>query len=87
MSVAQGNASSGWSVTGQNEASEVNGAGQLLKGVRIYFRTGGGVDSSVFVPESQYNAAAVRAAIAARAAVVDEIASLAGQQGMRAGGS
>lgn len=66
----------GWSVTGQTEDTNVTPDGRVEHGVKVLFRTSSGVDSSVFVPNASYNAVNVRAAITARAAVLESVAGL-----------
>lgn len=70
-----------WRVTGQTEDTQLTADGRVLAGVKVLFRTSAGVDSSVFVPNDQYNAAAVRAAVAARAAAIDSVSGLSGTIG------
>lgn len=72
--------SSGWVVTSQvaDQIQNTN-AGQTVTGTQVYFRTGDGNAASVFIAEEHYNAATVRKAIEAKAALVDEIGNLVGQ--------
>jgi hypothetical protein len=81
MTVANGSPSSGWTVTGQTQTTQVNDAGVVVQGVRVQFRTGNGTAGYVFVPMAQYTPDQVRMAIAAQAAVVDQVDALAGQAG------
>lgn len=67
-----------WTVTGQVETTDQGPDGTYVPGVRISFRTATGANGSVFLPHAQYTVAAVRSAIAARAAVLDEVAGLTG---------
>lgn len=67
--------SSGWAVTGQTETTRVDDAGQTVRGVVVYFRTGAGQTSSVFVPGNLYPDQ-VQAMVAAKAAQVDAVANL-----------
>lgn len=66
-----------WTVTRQRpESSWVDG--QYLDGIRVFFDTGAGQSDSVWVSNNDYSASRVRSAIAARAAIVDEVAGLTG---------
>lgn len=76
MTMPAAAASSGWTVTGQQETTKPDTAGNFTQGVTVYFTTGAGVQSSVFVPNLQYTQDNVRAAIAARAAQVDAVQAL-----------
>ena len=64
------------SVTGQIEQTQVGANGTLVQGMTITFTTGTGTTGSVFVPLAQYNAATVKAMIAAQAAKIDAVAAL-----------
>lgn len=68
----------GWNVEGQQETTELDARGRAVTGYRIEFRTGKGQRGSVFLPKSQYNPTNVRAAIAAQAGQLDEVAGLSG---------
>lgn len=68
----------GWKVTDQVQTTEADPRGGAARGYRIHFTTGKGVASSVFVSEARYNASNVRAAVAAQAAVIDEVHGLQG---------
>ncbi len=69
--------SSGWRVTGQGApTSDVDSTGTVTRGVTVYFQTGNGVNSSVFVPETNYTPDLVRAQIAQKAAALDTVGSL-----------
>lgn len=52
--------------------------GDPVLGTVVYFDTGNGNNGSVFVPASKYTAKHVRAMVAAKAALIDEIGSLTG---------
>lgn len=65
-----------WRVTGQQATSRASDDGQLQDGVTVFFTTGNGQRSSVFVPNSLYQPDNVRAAIATRAALVDQVAGM-----------
>lgn len=67
-----------WRVTGQVEDTRVSVDGRVETGVKVLFRTAAGVDSSVFVPNAQYSATAVLAAISERVAVLDAVSGLTG---------
>lgn len=65
-----------WRVTGQVEQTGLDSNNRYVPGVRISFTTREGIAGSVFVPDTQYNAEAARAAIAAR------VAQMAGVHGL-----
>lgn len=66
-----------WEVTGDLPGQyDFDGANNPVTGHLISFTTGEGHQGSVFVPETHYNAAYVRAQVAAKARVADEIGSL-----------
>jgi hypothetical protein len=67
-----------WTVTQQQETTEPGPTGNYVQGVRISFRTAGGVNGSVFLQASDYTVPAARTAIAARAAQLDAVQSLTG---------
>lgn len=67
---------SGWTVTTQRETQELIAGGRFEKGVEVGFRTGYGVDGTVFLPYSMFTPANVSAAINARAAMLDGISNL-----------
>lgn len=69
-------APAGWFVTGQTEDTQVTPDGRVEAGVKVLFRTAAGVDSSVFVPNSAYNAENVRTLIAARVATIEAVHAL-----------
>lgn len=68
---------SGWTVTAQVTDQIVNtNAGQTVVGAYVYFITGDGNEGSVFIPDTHYNAATVKAAVEAKAALLDEVGRL-----------
>lgn len=68
----------GWTVTSQvTDQVRVTDAGQTVTGTQIYFITAEGNRGSVFVTDDHYSAAEARKAIAAKAAIVDEVGKLA----------
>lgn len=69
---------SGWTVVSQVTDQIINtNAGQSVVGTYVYFITGNGNEGSVFIADVHYNAKVVKAAIDARAAVLDEVGKLA----------
>lgn len=68
----------GWAIEGQQETSELDARGRAISGYRVEFVTGKGQRGSVFVPKVQYNPTNVRAAVAAAAGQLDEVAGLSG---------
>lgn len=67
---------SGWRVTTQRQTQQLAAGGQFVPGVEVGFQTGLGVDGSVFVPNSQFTPEYVAAAVAAKASMLDQVASL-----------
>jgi hypothetical protein len=67
-----------WEVTQQTEATDIGPTGAYVSGVRVTFRTASGAVGSVFVPHTDYTVERVRAAIAARAGVIEGVAGLQG---------
>lgn len=66
-----------WTVTGQLDQQYGDvGSGTPVLGHVISFITGDGDRGSVFIPADKYNAANVRAAIVAKATVIDQVAHL-----------
>lgn len=67
-----------WQVTRQRPDQIVTDeAGETRTGVKVYFQTGLGQQSSVFVDDQLYgNVAAVKQTVDAKAAVVDQVAQL-----------
>lgn len=75
----QGNAPvTGWTVTSQQQTIQTDQSGRITRGVEVYFRLPSGTGGSVFVPESGYNPANVKAAIAQQAARMAEVDNLQG---------
>lgn len=68
-----------WQVTRQRpDQIQTDQAGNTITGVVVYFTTGEGRESSVFVADTLYgNVDAVRNAVAAKADLVDQIGNLA----------
>lgn len=67
----------GWKVTSQTETTNISAGGDIAEGIRVGFVLDDGTAGSVFVPLAGYSADKVRAAVAARAAVLGEVATLA----------
>lgn len=67
-----------WQVTGQQRTTGLDSAGRPVAGYEVQFQTAKGVNGHVFVPDSMYTPGNVRAAVAAKAGVMDEVAGLAG---------
>lgn len=65
-----------WRVDSQVQRTRVNALGGVEDGYDIAFTTGAGHNGSVFVPESRYTPANVRAAIAEKAALMDQVGSM-----------
>ena len=67
-----------WTVTGQTERDVVQASGPPVRGVTIFYRTGKGIDGSLWVPYSTYNQGpdAVAPLISADAARRDQIGAL-----------
>lgn len=63
----------GWRVVSQIEQTQIGPTGVLEKGVLVTFQLDGGTQGSVFVPEARYTVAAVRDAIAQKAAVLHAV--------------
>ena len=63
----------GGQVTGQQQTTEVDAQGRVVRGYRISFRTGKGAEGSVFVPESQYVPSNVLAAVKDAANQLDQV--------------
>ena len=66
----------GWRVVSQVEATDRDVSGNFVPGHRVYFETASGVTGSVFLSAMFYTPDNVRAAIAAKAAIIDSIAGL-----------
>lgn len=69
---------SGWHDVTQQETTELDAKAQPVRGYRVYFTTNAGHSGSVFVPQTMYNVANVRAAIAAQATTLDGVGKLTG---------
>lgn len=67
---------SGWSVTAVTPGTVVTSDNRVVKGNTVSFTTGAGNQGTVFVADSQFTPAIVRAMVAERAAIVDGVASL-----------
>lgn len=67
-----------WQVVSQRETSDIGPDGNYTHGFRVSFTTAGGHQGSVFIPDNLYFPDNVRAAVAARAAVMDAVGDLAG---------
>lgn len=68
-----------WQVTSQGPpTTQIQGGGNVLTGITVYFTTAAGVPSSIFVPDGAYNPASVKQMIAGKAAQLDEVAGLTG---------
>lgn len=68
----------GYQVTRQiPDQFQLNGTGPPVVGIVVEFLTGDGNRGTVFVPDDQYGADSVRQAVAAKAALVDQIGALA----------
>ncbi|HUZ84158.1 MAG TPA: hypothetical protein VMU66_05650 [Gaiellales bacterium] len=67
-----------WEITAQREDYRPGPTGAFVAGVVVTFRLPSGTTGSVFIPDSQYSAEIVRAAIAARAAVMEAVNTLTG---------
>lgn len=68
----------GWTVTSQVEQPGPGPDGRLVDGYKVSFRTGAGVNASVFLPRAQYTPDNVRAEIAAAAAQLDQVQGMSG---------
>lgn len=66
----------GWAVTAQQEVTAPDANGRYVPGVRVSFQTARGLTGTVFVPDQQYNAATVRAAVNARVDLMHSINDL-----------
>ena len=68
----------GWTVTAQTETMRQDARNQLVRGMLVTFQLTNGQQGSVFVPDTQYNAEAVRAAIRDRAQHMLNVSNLSG---------
>ncbi len=69
---------SGWTIEYQQPATEINGAGRAVKGMRIGFVTGRGVHADVFSSWADYSPENVRAMIQAKVSQIDAVHALQG---------
>lgn len=69
-------AGSGWTVTGQAEATIIDPTGRVREGYNVTFLTGNNVSGTVFVPHDQYTADYVRSMISARVQSLDAVHNL-----------
>lgn len=67
-----------WTVTGQVPTQIRNAAGDYTDGWRVTFTTDSGLEDTVEVPATAYNAENVRALIAARVDTHDAVRNLSG---------
>ncbi len=67
-----------WRVTGQSQTTKQLPNGVFADGWNVEFQTRSGHYGSVFVPNTQYTADLVRAAINEKAAAMESIAQLQG---------
>lgn len=63
----------GWEILDQQETVDEGPSGSIVRGMRVYFRTGKQLRGSVFIPINQYTPTNVRAAVAALAAQLDQV--------------
>ncbi len=68
----------GWRVTGQSPAKQPTTAGTFQDGINVTFITGKGVVGTIFVPETVYTPENVKALIAQKVAVLDQVSALNG---------
>jgi hypothetical protein len=72
----------GWHVVAQTETENLDPTlNQFVPGYRVAFTTAGGNSGSVFIPRVNYSAATVAAAVAAHAALLDQVGGLSSAQG------
>lgn len=67
-----------WTITQQQETSDLGPANTYVSGVRITFRTALGVVGSVFVAATDYTPAKVRQLVGDKAAAVDAVQGMTG---------
>jgi len=70
--------SSGFRIDSQQETTEVDQRGRAMDGIRVFFTTARGNQGSVFLARSLYTVTNARAAVAAQAAVMDQVHQLTG---------
>lgn len=68
----------GWTVTDQQETTDLGPDGRATIGVRVNFKTTKGITGSVFVPRAMYSVANVQAAISDYVAQLHAVAGLSG---------
>jgi len=68
----------GWRVIDQVPGTDIGPQGYAVRGVRVYFVTGKGVNGSVFIPENRYTPKNVQATVADLAATIDAVHALQG---------
>lgn len=67
-----------WNVTTQSETTRPDGTGRFVSGVLVGFQTSNGLQGSVFVPDSQYNADQVQQLVQSRVDQMVGVQSLKG---------
>ena len=71
-----------WQVTAQaSNQTTINAASNVIEGVIVYFITGDGFEGSVFIPNTQFTEARVKAAIDEAAVKLDRVGRLTGRVG------
>ncbi len=65
-----------WTVTNQAPATRPDRTGRIVPGMDVYFTTGSGASSSVFVPDSMYTPDQVKNLIAVKAAAIEGVSNL-----------
>lgn len=68
----------GWTIIGQQEASDVTPTGQVQQVVRVTFQLADGQTGTVTVPAAGYGPDVVRDAVTAKAAAMYAVADLTG---------
>jgi hypothetical protein len=66
-----------WRINAQMQTTQLWG-GRFVRGVEVSFVSAAGHSGTVFVPEDQYTPDAVKAAVSAKAALMDQIGTLTG---------
>lgn len=67
-----------WSVTSQQESMGQDASGRYVSGVNVSYTTNGGLSGTIFIPDAQYNAEAVKARIEARLRAMTDVHTLGG---------
>lgn len=67
-----------WTITAQVQSTDMGPANAYVDGVRVTFQTAAGAIGSLFIPNTEYTVERVRSLVAARAAVMDQVAGLTG---------